>query len=32
MGIVWAKGDKDAEEIIRKFFQPEYFLKRLILT
>jgi hypothetical protein len=26
LGILWAKGEEDAESIIRQFFQPERFL------
>jgi hypothetical protein len=31
MGVIWAKGDDDAEKIIKQFFKPERFLKRLTL-
>lgn len=29
LGIVWAKGDDDAEKLIKLFFKPERFIKRL---
>lgn len=32
MGVVWSKDDEDAFRVIKKFFQPEFFLKRLLLT
>ena len=28
----WYKGDEDAEKLIKKFFYPEFFLKRLIIA
>ena len=28
-GLIWAKGDQDAENVIKQFFKPERFLKRL---
>jgi hypothetical protein len=31
LGIIWAQGDADAENIIKQFFKPERFLKRLKL-
>jgi hypothetical protein len=31
MGIVWAKGDEDACRLIKKFFEYEFFLKRIVL-
>lgn len=32
VGVVWNKGDSDAEKVIQGFFAPECFLKRLMLT
>jgi len=31
MGLIWANGDEDVYRIIRDFFTPEKFLKRLTL-
>lgn len=31
LGVIWAKGDDDVEKMIKEFFKPERFLKRLKL-
>lgn len=31
LGLIWSKGDEDAERVIKNFFKPERFLKRLTI-
>lgn len=31
LSIIWAKGDDDAARLIKEFFKPEKFLKRVTL-
>ncbi len=31
LGVIWAKGDDDVERMLKQFFKPERFLKRLTL-